>query len=396
MVASMPFDSSFRTESPWPAAALARCPYPAALLRGGRAVGGNAEGFALAAAATPLLAEALLGLPTQRRLDHLGRSYDLTVLPLPDGALLLTGREVTFETQILNALTRSRALFRDLVLCSTDFAWEVDGAGRFDFVSPRGALGYAAEELVGRPVALLAAHPGAADLFRSTEPQHLAEVRLTAKDGTTRICQVSSVPVLDATNRPAGARGVVHDVSEVRARDAALADANKQLERLSRTDELTGLLNRRALVAELEARLGRLVAGGPGGALLYCDLDNFKAVNDTLGHPAGDACLAAFAAMLEQSSRRGDMAARLGGDEFALWLDGAPETAAQRKAALLRAGLSGAEAAWSVADQPLGVSTGIAVAQPGDTAEGLLARADAAMYVVKRTGRRPVRAEAAA
>ncbi len=104
-----------------------------------------------------------------------------------------------------------------------------------------------------------------------------------------------------------------------------------ELETLSRTDGLTGLLNRRAFTAELEARLARRDTSA--GALFYVDLDNFKPVNDILGHQKGDEALKAVSEMLQRNTRPGDLVARLGGDEFALWLDRTDDDAARTRAA---------------------------------------------------------------
>lgn len=158
---------------------------------------------------------------------------------------------------------------------------------------------------------------------------------------------------------------------------------------LARTDPLTGLLNRRGFFEEVTRRTARLARGGQPACLIYLDLDNFKLVNDTYGHEAGDAALVALCRTLRESSRPGDVVARLGGDEFVLWLDGiGDETAARRAVAIGEAcrplaGLSGNPA------RPLGVSLGLAVYDPTrpEAPEALLARADAAMYRVKQQGK---------
>jgi diguanylate cyclase (GGDEF)-like protein/PAS domain S-box-containing protein len=166
-------------------------------------------------------------------------------------------------------------------------------------------------------------------------------------------------------------------------------EAQETLLALSRTDELTGLLNRRAFVGEIEARLARTVSSGPVGALLYVDLDNFKAVNDERGHHQGDAALKALANFLRTNVRDQDATGRLGGDEFAVWLDGADAAVASNKA----------EALGTVRDvlapfseglaRPLGTSIGIAVYDSGSGEEltQFFARADAAMYQAKQGGK---------
>ncbi len=159
---------------------------------------------------------------------------------------------------------------------------------------------------------------------------------------------------------------------------------------LSRTDSLTGLLNRRAIYEEeVPRRIARLKREKKTAALFYVDLDNFKLVNDIRGHQAGDDVLLHLRQLMVDNSRPGDVIARLGGDEFAMWLDNISlETAQHRAEALLDSSIvlrqySGTE------DKPLGISIGMALYDPltGETLDELTARADEAMYAVKRAGK---------
>jgi diguanylate cyclase (GGDEF)-like protein/PAS domain S-box-containing protein len=161
--------------------------------------------------------------------------------------------------------------------------------------------------------------------------------------------------------------------------------------RLSRTDAMTGLLNRRAFYdEELPRRFKRMgfskTPDAAAGALYYVDMDNFKLVNDVFGHQKGDDAIIALRDLLHDFVRPGDLIARLGGDEFALWLDGVSEQIAVKRCGdLLRASKSLEKLSGSP-EKPLGISVGIAIYHPssGETLEGLLARADAAMYTVKQ------------
>jgi diguanylate cyclase (GGDEF)-like protein len=167
----------------------------------------------------------------------------------------------------------------------------------------------------------------------------------------------------------------------------AQAVAQAALNEASRTDPLTGLLNRRAFEAEMAGRLARNPHATAPGALMAIDLDNFKAVNDDHGHEAGDEALKAVAALLVERTRAGDLVARLGGDEFAIWLERIdPESAAARAAELAACASRLAEFSGS-ADQPLGLSVGVAVRGTETDLPSLMGRADAAMYVVKRRGK---------
>jgi len=164
----------------------------------------------------------------------------------------------------------------------------------------------------------------------------------------------------------------------------------RRMTEAAQTDPLTGLLNRRAFTEDVERRIDRLDHEGRPGVLLFTDLDNFKEVNDRLGHEAGDAALRAVANLLRAAVRPTDLVARLGGDEFALWLDGADLAIATGRAERLRQDAPVALAHVGAGpDLPLSISIGIAVRQPGsaERLRDLLIRADQAMYDVKRAGR---------
>lgn len=168
----------------------------------------------------------------------------------------------------------------------------------------------------------------------------------------------------------------------------------EELEKLSSTDPLTGLLNRRAFLAALEAKLAGGARGerrrrDAPGALLYIDLDNFKPVNDVLGHQRGDEVLEALAQRLRTTTRACDLVGRLGGDEFAVFLADIGAAAVAGKAQeILEAGRQLRR--YSADSQsPLGLSLGVAIVGPGDERAlgALLNRADRAMYAAKRRGK---------
>ncbi|HEX4171082.1 MAG TPA: diguanylate cyclase [Acetobacteraceae bacterium] len=162
-----------------------------------------------------------------------------------------------------------------------------------------------------------------------------------------------------------------------------------EMARQARTDPLTGLLNRRAFLEDMERHIDRLDREDQPGTLMFADLDNFKPVNDRLGHEAGDEVLQRAASMLRNAVRPSDIVARLGGDEFALWLNGADHMTAAERAHYLCAAMP--EALREIAgEEPLpSISIGIATreAGSGEPVDSLLRRADEAMYDVKRQGR---------
>jgi diguanylate cyclase (GGDEF)-like protein/putative nucleotidyltransferase with HDIG domain len=151
----------------------------------------------------------------------------------------------------------------------------------------------------------------------------------------------------------------------------------ERLRELAELDPLTGLRNRRGFEHGLEHRRERL-------ALVICDLDHFKRVNDTLGHPAGDAVLRRFADLLRACTREDDAAVRLGGEEFALVLSGVGEREALAVAERLRREVAAEFREFPV---PISVSVGIADSEPCDGAESLVRAANRALFAAKRLGR---------
>lgn len=159
----------------------------------------------------------------------------------------------------------------------------------------------------------------------------------------------------------------------------------QQLRDLSETDELTGLANRRRVMAELQVQFDAFTRYGHTAAVIYLDVDRFKAINDQLGHGAGDDALRAVARTLRGLQRRTDVVARLGGDEFVLVC---PHTGIAEAAGLaqrLCAPLTDAMRAFALpAGPPASVSIGYAAMAAGDTGHmDVLRRADESLYRVK-------------
>ncbi len=396
-----------------PAALVPLFPGPAALLdhKGGVLVANAAAEpllSAIAGGALPALAAAIDaalgdGRPRQEHADLPGaRGAALQVTLIPAGGansttrqVLLLARDTTLERNLIQALMQSRQLFRDLVACSTDFAWETRSDGRFGFVSPRGALGYTARELEGRSARELAAPddpetPAPAIWpFDANAQLEAVEVFLQRKDGSIGCFEVSCLPVRDTRGEWLGTRGVARDVTEARERVDALRRAQKKLNKLANTDGLTGLLNRRAFLAELDKRLERHRRNGLRGTLIYFDLDNFKKVNDVRGHQTGDAVLKAVADETRRLVRALDLASRIGGDEFLIWLEETGRPAAESIAQRLHEAGRRLDREFGVEGFPLGLSVGAVFSRLDrpETAEALISRADEAMYVAKKGGK---------
>jgi len=468
----------------------------------------------------------------------LERVLEAIVLPLADqGSALVLVRDQGLETNLREALIESRQRFKALVEISSDFAWETNTDGIFTFVSPHGALGWTAAELLGRRASefLIDATQNQTEVFHTGKVVADMDLWFKRADGGAACLGVAAVPVLAREGHHKGARGVCRDLTADRARDEALARARlrdrlmahlvrtmrdeidprkalsaavsaaglaagasgglvlrrlpdgtavdavgwgetaspnllaaiesrlmdaidlefkmgdhlcegmatryrgasngalilwrragdgafsdadraviadvadqlgiaiaqvvhqERIVQLSRTDELTGLLNRRACFEELERRLATPDAQRRPGALLYLDLDNFKALNDHAGHGAGDEALRGFARILRDNTRGDDVTARLGGDEFVVWIDGiSPDVADTRARAILDA-FRALTTATGDTGHPLSVSMGLALYLPesGEEPEALVARADRAMYAAKQAGRGQLRYAAA-
>ncbi len=170
-----------------------------------------------------------------------------------------------------------------------------------------------------------------------------------------------------------------------------VAEREDAAELLATTDGLTGLLNRRAFDARLELEIGRATRLGYPLALSLVDLDGFKALNDSAGHPAGDEALRRVGRALTKAVRRTDVVARYGGDEFAVIHPAcdalaAAVAAARARAAVERLGIPVQHGGTQRGRRPLSASVGIAEVGPEGDARALLAAADAALYRAKASG----------
>lgn len=162
-----------------------------------------------------------------------------------------------------------------------------------------------------------------------------------------------------------------------------IAEQNERiriLEDLSITDELTGLLNRRGFHDELERALARAERTDERGILLLCDLNQFKGVNDTYGHLAGDAVLCEVADLLRRLTRRSDYVARLGGDEFAVLMTNTCPDSARERARDLALKVNSLRVTWRNGTIPVSAAFGMEVYNRTSRSEHLFGLADQALY----------------
>lgn len=171
-----------------------------------------------------------------------------------------------------------------------------------------------------------------------------------------------------------------------------------ELECLADRDNLTGIPNRRALVRAVNCEIETAIqdhnddADSRWPCLVFIDVDHFKLINDKFGHATGDAVLCGIADCLAENVRRIDILGRIGGEEFAVCMPAIDLRAAKALAGRLRGAIAAAPVATPTGPVTVTVSVGVARFMPGDDAETLMARADAAMYAAKRAGRNRVRA----
>jgi cyclic di-GMP phosphodiesterase Gmr len=263
----------------------------------------------------------------------------------------------------------------------------VDGDGRIVLANPalQRFTGRPAEELVGQhfwevyvvPEHVLLAQDAIARAM-ATGVAFPQEGDWLAAGGQRRRVAMHNDVLRDALGRPWAVACLGLDVTEQRRWE-------EQLRRRAQMDLLTGLGNRSALFDALNRHLDP--QDGEGCGVLFCDLDDFKVVNDRHGHAVGDHLLVQVARRLQELAGPGDLVARFGGDEFVLLCDRADEgrlrTLAELVGDRVRRPVDG-----PAGDLVVGVSVGIATGSPGEAADVVIARADDAMYGVKTQHRR--------
>jgi len=249
--------------------------------------------------------------------------------------------------------------------------------------------GYSREELIGQNHRILNSgnqdRSYWGDMFQTISKGRTwhDEVRNIAKDGSFYWVKTTIMPSFDET-------GTIKNYISIRTDITENKQLNEKVSYQASHDVLTGLVNRREFEKRLEQLISRSEDGVPH-SVLYLDLDEFKVVNDTCGHHAGDELLRQIPGLIQQHSRRADLVARLGGDEFGIILNACDEEYAKKVAHLILESISDFEFCWKSQSYKIGVSIGIVVLgdEPTNLAETLKS-ADSACYAAKDRGRNTV------
>jgi len=224
-------------------------------------------------------------------------------------------------------------------------------------------------------------NPLAVSIRRNRSIKSVRPTLLIRRDGNELYIESTASPIRDGKGDVTGGVLVFHDVSESR-------ELNRRLSYHASHDILTGLVNRREFESRLERALKSAKARETSYALLYLDLDQFKIVNDSCGHSAGDALLGQLGALLKSKIRWRDTLARLGGDEFGVLLESCSLEEAMNTAETLRLAIGEYKFVWEDRSFRLGVSIGVVpITADNEDVAALLSAADSACAAAKEAGR---------
>ena len=289
---------------------------------------------------------------------------------------------------------KASGLLADFEESGRGWFWETDAGGRLTYVSPQLAvqIGQVSEDLIGRPLTDLFADESATEQ-KSPRGERTVGFHLSARfafaDAVVRAAgsrnerwwSLSGRPASDENGNFIGFRGNGTDLTEMRKSEA-------EVTWLARFDSLTGLPNRAQMRQTLEMALRDARPGGTGCALMLLDLDRFKSVNDTLGHPVGDTLLRQVSERILSAIGEGGRVGRLGGDEFKVVIPGTNDRA--HIGVIADEVIARISAPYIIEGHTvsIGGSIGVAVAPTdGDCPDQLVRNADLALYAAKADGK---------
>lgn len=303
-------------------------------------------------------------------------------------------RTIDAEMAAEAELRRSEERYRLLAEYARDVIWTMEPDGRISYVSPSIKLlrGFSPEEAMAQPLEQI--HPPdslrrSREYFASLVADLAAgrpatpfrgELEYYCRDGSTIWTEVMALPVLDGEAGLKKLIGVSRDISERKQYE-------RQLQALATTDPLTGMANRRHIEQLVREAIARANRYGEPLAMILCDIDHFKSINDQHGHQAGDAVLVEFSHRLRQQLRSCDSVARWGGEEFLILLPQTPLTAAITLAEHLRQRI--AESTFAAVGS-VTASFGVAEHIPEEPESDWFRRVDECLYAAKRAGRNRV------
>ena len=302
------------------------------------------------------------------------------------------GRNITQRKRTKRSLREIVERFRSLTELSSDWYWEMDGELRFTYVSEgiRKVRGIAPAALIGKRRWETERVGGDEEMarHRATLEAHLPfkDFVLARSNADGQVTHVSHTgkPIFDDKGMFRGYRGVARDIS-------ARVRAEEDLARMAHYDALTGLPNRALLQGRLKRAMARTDRAQTLLAVMFLDLDQFKEINDSVGHAVGDAVLKEVALRLECCLRATDTVARLGGDEFTILLEDVRNTDEISRVADKLLGAIAERADIAGHELHLSTSIGVTVYPLDDhDADTLLKNADLAMYHAKQEGRNNV------
>jgi diguanylate cyclase (GGDEF)-like protein/PAS domain S-box-containing protein len=312
-------------------------------------------------------------------------------------------RLVGVELDITERKLYEEALFREkesaqITLQSIgDGVVTTDANSTVDYINPvaEQLTGWRLEDAMGRPIEEIyrAFHeetceplenPLTVSIRRTRPIKSVRPMLLIRRDGNELYVESTAAPIRDGAGQVSGGVLVFHDVTESR-------ELNRRLSYHASHDLLTGLVNRREFESRVERALKSAKARESSYALCYLDIDQFKIINDTCGHSAGDVLLGQVGALLKSKVRWRDTLARLGGDEFGILLEACSLDEALRTAEVLREAVRNFRFTWEDRVFRLGASVGVVpIAADNEDVASILSAADSACAAAKEGGRNRV------